>query len=105
MWKQSIKVKKIKLAKRHVNYLDSVREELIKAEEIVDRIKGCDEWKKARNYFGTCFMRGLIKARPSKENGYKIEIESPKRKVVQIEELKDIVTEEQMEEIKKLLNG
>ena len=37
---------------------------------------------------------------PSKENGYKIELSEG---VVQIEKLEDIVTPEQMEQIKKLI--
>ena len=66
------KVKKFELEKKYVDYFNSVREELVKAEDTVSRIKGSKEWKKAYDYFSVCKHRGLIKTRPTKANGYKI---------------------------------
>ena len=40
------KVKKFELEKKYVDYFNSVREELIKAEDTVSRIKGSKEWKR-----------------------------------------------------------
>lgn len=93
------KVKKFELEKKYVDYFNSVRDELVKAENTVARIKGSKEWKRAYNYFSVCKHRGLIETMPSKENGYKIELSEG---TIQIEELEDIVTPEQMEQIKKL---
>lgn len=93
------KVKKFELEKKYVDYFNSVRDELVKAEDTVSRIKGSKEWKKAYDYFSVCKHRGLIKTRPTKANGYRIELSDG---TIQIEELEDIVTPEQMEQIKKL---
>lgn len=94
------KVKKFTLDQKHVDYFNSIVPELVKAEETVARIKGSKEWKRAYDYFSLCKHRGLLKERPTKENGYKIELSEG---MIQIEELKSIVTPEQMEKIKALL--
>lgn len=94
------KVKKFTLDQKHIDYFNSVVPELVKAEETVAKIKGSKEWKRAYDYFSLCKHRGLLKERPTKENGYKIELSEG---MVQIEELKNIVTPEQMEKIKALL--
>lgn len=95
------KVKKFTLDKKHVDYFNSVVPELIKAEETVVRIKGSKEWKRAYDYFNLCTIRGHLKKRPTKENGYKIELSEG---MVTIEELENIVTPEQLEKIRKLIN-
>lgn len=94
------KTKKFTLDQKHVDYFNKVVPELIEAEKTVARIKGSKEWKRAYDYFGICEHRGLLKVRPTKENGYKIEVSAG---VVQIDDIKEIVTPEQLEEIKKLL--
>lgn len=94
------KVKKFKLEEKHIDYINSIREELINAENTVARIKGSKQWKRAYNYFSVCKHRGLIETMPSKKNGYKIELSEG---IIQIEKLEDIVTPEQMDQIKKLI--
>ena len=54
------KVKKFKLEEKHIDYINSIREELINAENTVARIKGSKQWKRAYNYFSVCKHRGLI---------------------------------------------
>ena len=66
--------KEFTLEQKHVDYFNSVIPELIKAEETVARIKGSYEWKRAYNYFSCLKSRGIIKTKPTKENGYKIEV-------------------------------
>ena len=63
------------------------------------KVKKFELEKKYVDYFSVCKHRGLIKTRPTKANGYKIELSDG---TIQIEELEDIVTPEQMEQIKKL---
>lgn len=60
------------LSQKYVDHLINTRAELIKAEEIVSRIKNTDEWKNNQRYFNLCSSRGLLESRPSKENGYTV---------------------------------
>lgn len=94
------KVKKFTLDQKHIDYFNRVVPELVNAEETVAKIKGSKEWKRAYDYFSLCKHRGLLKTRPTKENGYKIEISEG---MIQIEELESIVTSEQMKKNKELL--
>ena len=96
------KVKKFELDKKHVEYFNKVVPELVKAEETVKRIKGSKEWKRAYDYFSLCKHRGILKTRPTKDNGYLIE---QSEGFVSIDELENIVTQEQMKQIKKLLKS
>ena len=87
---------------KHVDYINSVRAELIEAEAAVARIKNSNEWKRAYNYFSLQKTRGTIKEKPTKENGYQIELYESSE-VVHLDDLSGIVTSEQMEQIKALL--
>ena len=60
--------------KKYVDYLDSIRAELMGAEKIIDDIKDSAEWKKAINYFNTYHTRGKLESRPTKKNGYTYKI-------------------------------
>lgn len=62
------------LEEKHLNYLDSVREELIKAEETIDNIKHNKEWKQAIDYFSNMRTKGKLKSRPTRKNGYTYEV-------------------------------
>ena len=62
------------LDKRHVDYLNKVRAELISAEKIIDDIKNSTEWKKVINYFNSYYTRGKLKVKPTKENEYTYQI-------------------------------
>ncbi len=88
---------------KHVDYINSVRAELIEAEAAVARIKNSNEWKRAYNYFSLQKTRGTIKEKPTKENGYQIELYESSE-VVRLDDLSGIVTPEQMERIKSLLS-
>ena len=87
---------------KHVDYINSVRAELMEAEATVSRIKNSSEWKRAYNYFSLQKTRGTIKEKPTKENGYRIELYES-AEVVRLDDLSGIVTPEQMERIKSLL--
>ena len=67
------KVKKFTLNQKHIDYFNRVVPELVNAEETVAKIKGSKEWKRAYDYFSLCKHRGLLKTRPTKENGYTVE--------------------------------
>ena len=88
---------------KHVDYINSVRAELMEAEATVARIKGSNEWKRAYNYFSLQKTRGTIKEKPTKENGYRIELYESAA-VVSLDDLSGILTSEQMEQIKALLS-
>lgn len=94
--------KKFKLEQKHIDYFKKVIPELIEAEQTVDRIKDSYEWKRAYNYFNVLRVRGHIKEMPTKKNGYKIEFFED---VIDIKRLEGIVTAEQMEQIKALINN
>ena len=68
--KENKRSKPFVLDKRHVNYLDSVREELVKAEKTIDDIKNSEEWKRVINYFKSYYTRGKLSVKPTKDNGY-----------------------------------
>ena len=84
----------------HYDYMQSVTPELIALEDRIEEIKGSKEWKRAFQYFQTLYNRGKIKERPTKQHGYKIEIGVS---YVQIADIEDLLTPEQIEEIKKRL--
>ena len=58
------------LEEKHINYLESVRAELMQAEKIIDDIKESEEWKTVMAYFNTYYTRGKLSVRPMKKNGY-----------------------------------
>lgn len=88
---------------KHIDYINSVRAELMEAEATVSRIKNSNEWKRAYNYFSLQKTRGTIKEKPTKENGYRIELYES-AEVVRLDDLSGIVTPEQMEKIKNMLS-
>ena len=90
---------KFEIEQKHIDVINKLTPELIEAEAKVDRIKNSKEWKRAYEYFNVLKHRGHIKTKPTKKNGYKLELWE---KVVSIDKLEDIVTPEQMEQIKKL---
>lgn len=57
---------------KHINYVNSIANELMEAEIIVKSIKHSKEWKNAINYFNNCCNRGYIKERPMERNDYQI---------------------------------
>lgn len=84
----------------HYEYMQRVVPELIAAENKVDEIKNSAEWKRHFNYFQTLYNRGQLKERPMKCNGYKIELGT---NYVSLGDIEDLLTPEQIEEIKKRL--
>ena len=62
--------------KRYTDYLDSIRDKLIQAEQTIDDIKQDGKWKKAYDYMGTMYNRGKLKNRPTERNEYKYEVYS-----------------------------
>ncbi len=83
---------------KHYSYLQSVVPQLLEYESKVDEIKNSKEWKSAFGYFQTLYNRGGLKERPTKKNGYKIECGTS---FVRISEIEDLLTPDQLEEIKK----
>ena len=68
--------------KKHIDYLNSVRAELVKAEKTIADIRqggnikhggksGSNKWQKILDYLGSS---GKLKTRPTKENGYVCEV-------------------------------
>lgn len=93
--------RKFEMYQKHIDYLNSVVPELLEAEKTIDRIKGSYEWKRAYNYFSCLKSRGILRTKPTKENGYKLEMTEG---FVCVEDLESIVSTEQMQQIKKLLH-
>ena len=85
---------------KHYNYMMSVTPKLIEAEKTVDEIKKSKEWKTAFQYFQTLYNRGQLKERPTQANGYKI---IPGNNTIRISDIEDLLTPEQIEQIKKRL--
>jgi len=85
------------LFQKHYDYMQSVIPRLLEAERVVDEIKGSYEWKRSFNYFQTLYNRGQLTERPTKKNGYKIELGS---NTVRISDIEDILTPEQLEFVK-----
>lgn len=100
-----MKEKGITNARKYIDYLLSVREELIRAENTVDKIKKSYEWKAMQNYFNLLHHRGAIPELPCKKNGYAIpEIISGAREsfaVVEVSKLRKYLTDKQIREIVK----
>lgn len=88
---------------KYVDYFENIRSELIELESAVEKIKNSKEFKEAYRYFCMNKTRGNIKEAPSKTNGYRI-VFYEKDEIVRVDDLADIVTPEQMEQIKMLLN-
>ena len=82
---------------KHYEYITSVAPRLIEAEKTVDEIKKSKEWKQAFQYFQTLYNRGQLKERPTQANGYKI---IPGDSVIRISDIEDLLTPEQLEEIR-----
>ena len=82
---------------KHYDYMQSVIPRLLEAEKVVAEIKCSKEWKRSFNYFQTLYNRGMLKERPTKENGYKIETG---KNMVCLADIENILTPEQMEKIK-----
>ena len=80
-----------------IDYMNRITPELIQAEKKVDEIKNSKEWKKHYGYCQTLFNRGKLKERPTKANGYKIELGS---NLLSLADIEDILTPEQIEQIK-----
>ena len=83
---------------KHYNYMMSVVPQLLEYESKVDEIKNSKEWKASFGYFQTLYNRGGLKERPTKKNGYKIECGTS---FVKLSEIEDLLTPEQLKEIKK----
>lgn len=92
--------RKFQIEQKYVDYFEKTVPEVIALEDKLAEIKGSEEWKKAYNYFNLLTIRGHLVERPTRKNGYAIKLSDG---MIQIEELKDIVTAEQMEKIKELL--
>lgn len=84
----------------HYEYMERTVPELIAAETKVDEIKNSNEWKRHYGYFQTLYNRGQLKERPTKANGYKIELGN---NYVSLGDIEDLLTEEQIKEIKRRL--
>ena len=91
-----------KVEQKYIDSLHRLAPELIEAEAKVDSIKKSKEWKRTYEYFNVLKHRGYIKTKPTKKNGYKLELWD---NVISIDALADIVTPEQMEQIRKLNGG
>ena len=100
-----MKENRIETARKYIDYLLSVRDELIRAENTVDKIKQSYEWKASQNYFNLLRHRGAISEMPCKRNSYAIpKIISGAREsyaLVDISELKKYLTDKQITEITK----
>ena len=88
-----------KVEQRHIDTLHRLAPELIEAEAKVDAIKKSKEWKNTYEYFNVLKHRGYIKTKPTKKNGYKLELWD---NVVSIDALESILTPEQMKQVKQL---
>ena len=84
--------------KEHIDYMNKVVPDLIEAERKVDAIKNSKEWKYHYGYFQTLYNRGQLKERPTKKNGYKIELGT---NIVRLSDIEDLLTAEQLEKIKE----
>ena len=98
--RKAFKKKKSEAFNEHVKYMESVVPKLIAAEKEIDEIKNSAEWKRHYGYFQTLYNRGQLKERPTKANGYKIELGNA---YLQLADIEDLLTEEQLKEIKKRL--
>ena len=90
--------RKGKSIKEHLDYMNRVVPKLLAAEKEVEEIKGSKEWKRHYQYFQTLYNRGQLLERPTKENGYKIELGNA---YVTLGSIEDLLTPEQIEKIKE----
>lgn len=86
----------------YMEYWNSVIPELVEAENTVKRIKDSKQWKRVSNYFKVLYQRGFLAVNPCKENNYSI---IKNQGVISLEELKDILTPEQMKEVLRRKEG
>ena len=84
----------------HKKYMDEIAPILLEAESTVEKIKGSAEWKRSYGYFQTLYNRGILKERPTKANGYKIEKGINQ---IALADIEDLLTPEQIEAIKNRL--
>lgn len=83
----------------YYDYMQSVIPRLVEAENTIKEIKGSEKWRRASNYFKVLFQRGYLAENPCSKNGYKIE---KSEGAVLLNDIKDILTPEQLEKVKKL---
>lgn len=84
----------------HRRYMEEITPILMDAEATVERIKGSAEWKRSYGYFQTLYNRGILKERPTRANGYKIE---KGYNQIALADIEDLLTPEQIEAIKDRL--
>jgi hypothetical protein len=82
----------------HKRYLEKVAPILIEAENTVNEIKLSKEWKRTYGYFQTLYNRGYLKERPTKANGYQVQLGA---NAIRLADIEDLLTPEQIEAIKK----
>lgn len=66
--------------RKHKETIERYRDELIKAEDTVRRIRDSKEWKLAMNYFALLGSRGYLEERVTFENGYNIKFKEGVKK-------------------------
>ena len=91
--------KERKCFEQYYKYMQEITPILLEAENTARTIKNSKEWKRASNYFKVLYKRGHLKENPCYKNSYKIELIGAS---VQLEDIKDILTPEQLEQVKKL---
>ena len=84
---------------KYYNYMQSVIPTLVEAEKTVHEIKSSVQWTKSLNYFNVLYKRGQLEYRPTMENGYLIK----PVKALRLEDIEDILTPEQLAEVKARL--
>ena len=86
--------------KYYSDYLKEIGPKLIEAETFIEEVKGSVEWKRCYGYFQTLYNRGMIKERPTRANGYKVEEGT---NMIMLADIEDLLTPDQIEQIKKRL--
>lgn len=84
--------------KYYSDYLKEIGPKLIEAENFIEEVKGSVEWKRCYGYFQTLYNRGMIKERPTRANGYKVEEGT---NMIMLADIEDLLTPDQIEQIKK----
>lgn len=64
----------------HKKTIERYRDELLKSEATVRRIRDSKEWKLAMNYFALLGNRGYLEERVTFENGYNIKFKEGAKK-------------------------
>lgn len=83
----------------YLEYWNETIPRVIEAEETIREIKGSYMWRRVSNYFKVLYNRGYLKENPCRNNDYKVEVGC---NMVDLEEIADILTPEQLAAIKKL---